>query len=252
MVELFNAAGFETYWISNKAFITKYGVSYGVIAHQAKQVYDLSFAKTTDEIVLPSLREVLSEDVPGNKIIFIHLMGNHQAYNLRYTDDFNRFDHEQDQDLADLGFRNQSMKQVIDDYDNSILYGDFLYESIYKELNQLDASACLLFFPDHGDEVYDYRAVAGHLMANVYPCQCQIPFVLWRSEKYKAENPDIVIDPNRPYSIENVIYSISTLTKLDYADYDPTLSLFTPEYLVPDHRIVGKEYYDAILKKVKK
>jgi heptose-I-phosphate ethanolaminephosphotransferase len=88
-------------------------------------------------------------------------------------------------------------------------------------------------------------------MSNVYPCQCQIPFVLWRSEKYKEENPDIVIDTTRPYSIEDVIYSLSTLSRLTYKDNDQTLSIFSADFADPGKRLVGKEDYEDVLKKVK-
>jgi heptose-I-phosphate ethanolaminephosphotransferase len=252
IVELFNAAGFETYWISNKAFLTKWGGSYGVIAQSAKHIYDLSLAKQTDERVVPSLKEVLNDGKSGNKIIFIHVMGNHHAYVSRYTKSFNHFNHKRDKDLADLEFRDEKMKQTIDEYDNSILYGDFVYDSILKELEKIDASSYFLFFSDHGEEVFDTRATSGHLMSNVYPCQSQIPFVLWRSEKYKAENPDIVIDTARPYSIEDVIHAISTLSGLNYVDYDQTLSIFAPGYKAPEKRMVGKEDYEDILKKTEK
>lgn len=249
VVEMFNAAGFETYWISNKAFITKWGGSYGVIADEAKHVFDLSLAKKTDEIVVPYLRKVLNDDVRGNKVIFIHVMGNHAMYKSRYPENFDRFDHKKTNDLSDLDFRDEKMKQTIDEYDNSILYGDYVFDLILKEVKAADKSSYILFFSDHGDEVYDTRDARGHLMSNVYPCQAQIPFVLWRSEKYKEEMPDIIIDTSRPYSIENVIYSISTLSGLEYGYYSPEESIFSSEYKIPEIRWVGKEDYVDILKK---
>jgi heptose-I-phosphate ethanolaminephosphotransferase len=250
IVELFNVAGFETHWIGNSAFMSKWGASYGVIAQQAQYIYDLSIAHQTDEIVIPPLKKILEDDgTNGNKVIFIHLMGNHHAYNSRYPESFEHFDYRESKDLTDKGFRNHRMKKTIDEYDNSILYGDFVYDSILKEIEKADVSSYLLFFSDHGEEVFDTRAVSGHLMSNVYPCQCQIPFVLWRSEKYRKENPDIVVDTTRSYSIEDVIYSISTLSKLEYEENDRSLSIFSPEYAAPSLRMVGNEKYENILEK---
>ncbi|MDR0845837.1 MAG: sulfatase-like hydrolase/transferase [Tannerella sp.] len=251
MVEMFNAAGFETYWISNKAFITKWGGSYGVIADQAKHIFDLSLSKQPDEVVIPTLQTILNDSIEGNKVIFIHVMGNHHAYKSRYPDLFEYFNHERTMDLADLGFRDDEMKETIDAYDNSILYGDYVYDSILKELEKSDASSYLLFFSDHGEEVFDTRKASGHYMSNVYPCQCKIPFVLWRSERYKQENPTVKIDVARPYSIENVIYSISTLSGLEYADNNASLSIFSPDYVAPGKRMVGKENYNNILMKTR-
>jgi len=243
MVEMFNSAGFETYWISNKAFLTKWGGSYGIIAEEAKHLYDLSTYKQPDEIVVPHLEKIINDSIQGNKIIFIHLMGNHHAYNSRYPKNFEYFDHKKRDDL-DADFRDDDMKETIDEYDNSILYGDFVFNSILEQVKKIDGSSFLLFFPDHGEEVYDFRDARGHFMKNVYPCQCRIPFVLWRSEIYKEKMPDIVIDTSRPYSIENVIYSISTLSGLKYEGNNQKESIFSKEYIVPEKRLVGREDFD--------
>ncbi len=249
MVEMLKSAGFETYWISNKAFLTKWGGSYGIIAEEADHLYDLSALQQKDEIVIPSLQKALADTIQKNKIIFIHVMGNHHAYNCRYPQQYSYFDHKTRNDLPDLGFRTGHMKQVIDEYDNSIRYGDYVYSQVLEELKKQNTSSFLLFFSDHGDEVYDYRDAAGHFMSNVYPSQCKIPFVLWRSDTYKEIMPNLAIDTSRAYSIENVIYSLSTLCDLKYADNEQELSIFSPEYKTPAKRLVGKENYEDILKK---
>ncbi len=249
VVEMFKSAGFETYWISNKAFLTKWGGSYGIIAEEAEHLYDLSMVEKPDEIVLPYLNEILNDSIQKNKVIFIHLMGNHHAYNCRYPKEYEYFDHKKNKDLPDLGFRDDYMKQTIDEYDNSIRYGDYVFDSILKQVKTAETSSYILFFSDHGEEVYDTRPVRGHLMSNVYPCQSKVPFVLWRSDSYKEEMPGLVIDTSRPYSIENVIYSLSTLSGFEYDGNNKEESIFSPEYKDPGKRLVGKEYYDDILKK---
>jgi len=248
IVEMFNMAGFETYWISNQEFISKWGGSYGVIAQEAKHVYNLSPFKKHDEIVIPYLHKALHDSISGNKIIFVHLMGSHHNYNCRYPERFKYFNYEERGDLT-ADFMDNHAKQIVDEYDNSIRYTDFVFGSIFREIKELNASSCLLFFSDHGEEVYDTRNVKGHFMSNVYPCQCKIPFILWRSEKYKEVMPDLAIDTSRPHSVEDVIYSISTLCNLQYKDNDQTKSIFSPEYKIPAKRMVGNENYEDILKK---
>lgn len=244
MVEMFNSAGFETYWISNKAFLTKWGGSYGIIAEEAKHLYDLSSYNQPDEIVLSYLEEILNDSIQGNKIIFIHLMGNHHAYKSRYPKSFEYFDYKKRNDLADLDFRDDFVKRTIDEYDNSILYGDYVFNSIFEQVKKIGGSSYLLFFSDHGEEVYEFRKARGHFMSDVYPYQCLIPFALWRSEVYKEEMPEIVIDTSRPYSIENLIYSLSTLSGLVYDGNNGEESIFSAEYKIPEKRLVGQEDYD--------
>ena len=250
VVEMFNAAGFETYWVSNATLLSKWGNSYGIVAKEAKHLYDLGKQGANDEVIIPSLQKALNDNVQKNKIIFIHVKGNHHAYNCRYPVEYDRFDHEKDNDLPDLGFRDKKMMDTIDEYDNSILYGDFFYSLVLENLKKQNTSSFLLFFSDHGEEVNDTRDARGHFMTDVYPCQAQVPFVFWQSEQYKAEMPEIVIDTTRPYSIENVIFSLSTLSALKYDDYDESKSIFSKEYLVPEKRIVGDETIEEIRSKV--
>jgi len=248
IVELFNAAGFETYWITNQGILDRWRGSYAIFAREADHLVNVGVAQQPDGIVLPALNEALTDTVNRNKIIFIHLMGNHHYYHSRYTPEFQRFDHKALNDLNKDYYTPHSRKAT-DDYDNSILYGDYIFNSVREQLKATEKSACLLFFSDHGEEVYDFRDASGHLLTNIYFCQARVPFVLWRSDEYKMQMPEIVIDTARSYSTEDLIYSISTLCGLHYSDYEPRKSLFTKEYSSPQKRIIGKEDYLDILKK---
>ncbi len=248
VIELFESAGFETYWVSNQEFLSKWGGSYGVIAAEANHVYDLRIAQQDDEIVLPVIESIL-QDPYKRKIIFVHLMGSHHLYSARYPDEFKYFDYRTDS-IPYKPFLNDEMKQTIDDYDNSVRYTDYIVSDIIHQVKALDQSSFVLFFSDHGEEVYDVRNASGHHMSNVYAGQCEIPFILWRSDKYKQEETNIEINTSRPYSTEDLIFGLSTLAGLRYKDYKPEFSLFSREYKRPAKRLVGKEDYDqGILKK---
>lgn len=250
IVEVFNSAGFETYWISNQELVSKWGGNYGVIAREAHHTYDLSLAKKNDEIVLPQLNEILKDTVTKDKIIFIHLMGNHHQYSCRYPDNFSRFNHKKDL-LPPKDFADKKAFKIIDEYDNSVLYSDSIIATIIRKVKAQQTSAFTLFFSDHGEEVYDYRNAVGHFMTNVYPSQCRIPFILWRSEKYKKEFPSIVIDQTRPFSTEHLIYALSDLSEINFEGNQPTQSIFSPNYTPPHKRWVGEEDYDReVLSKI--
>ncbi len=249
MIEMFKSAGFETYWISNQEFISKWGGSYGVIAEEADHVYNLRVAQKPDEIVLPALEEVLRDTVFSKKMIFVHLMGSHHLYSARYPDTFKYFDYRKNP-LPDKPFLKDWMRKVIDEYDNSVRYTDFVVNGVIERVNALNASSFVLFFSDHGEEIFDVRAASGHAMNNVTRGQCEIPFIMWRSDDYKKEKTDLVIDTGRPSGIEYLIYGLSSLAGLEYKDYLPSRSLFSREYQVPERRMVGNEDYDReIIKK---
>ncbi|MDR1722476.1 MAG: sulfatase-like hydrolase/transferase [Tannerella sp.] len=249
IVELFNSADFETYWISNQLVMDKLsrGGTFGVFAKEAGHLYDMSIFRKNDEVVLPCISEILNDSIRKNKIIFVHLMGNHQVYSYRYPEDFERFDNRQKNDL-DAPFRNENMKRIIDEYDNSILYGDYINSSIIEMLRKIGLPSCFLFFSDHAEEVFDYRNISGHFPTNISKYQVMIPLILWRSGQYLEETQDIVIDKTRPYSSEDLIHSLSTLCRLKYADYEPERSLFSPQF-IPKKRMIGHESLDDIIRK---
>ncbi len=241
IVKLFNDAGFETYWISNQVLRKRSVNGYDAIAGESKNIYRLSIHQQPDGIILPVLNEILEKKEVKNKMIFIHIMGGHVLYSSRYPSTFNHFDYKKDT-IPYKPFLTDKHKQTIDEYDNAIRYNDYFVSSVINAVKSKNQSSFVVFFPDHGEEVYDFRDFKGHEIENSSIYQCEIPFILWLSDKYKKEVPCLVIDKKRPFSTENFIYSISTLAALKYDFYVPEFSLFSEKF-IPQKRFVGKMVY---------
>ncbi len=247
VVDLFRDAGFKTYWVSTQPLMTKWGNSYGVIANESDHVYDLSLLKQHDEIVFPCIDKILKEDTEGNKIIFIHLMGSHNMYKSRYPSEYKHFN-QNDYPIPDKPFLNDKKKNVIDQYDNSVLYSDFVVSSIIKKMqNKEDQSSLVLFFSDHGEEVYDFRDVVGHFIQGASTYQCEVPFIFWASDSYLSGKQDIVIKENRPFSTVNLIHSLSDLAGFKYQDFAPEKSIFNQRF-IPQKRMVEDKTYEEVVK----
>lgn len=246
LFELFNRAGYETNLITNQAFSEDYRSSYDILLTLAKKKYNLSVFKQNDDICIPMLNKVLEESDGRNRLIVIHLIGNHMAYEFRYPKEYIKFNHKKDNLVTTNEFRDEKAKRTIDKYDNSVLYNDFVIKSMIDILKDLENQhAALVYFSDHGEEMYDYREFAGHAYEKVSPTMCEIPFMVWMSPSYKLHRDDLVWDINRPYSTEDFIYSVSDLAGLLYPDYDDTRSLFSSEFKTRE-RYVGEKKYEAI------
>ena len=247
VIDLFNDAGFKTFWISAQPLTEKWGNSYGFIAKESDQVYNLFPSKQHDEIVLPYIDQILEENTEGNKIIFVHLMGSHNMYKSRYPAEY-KFFNQENHPVPDKPYLNDKKKKVIDEYDNSVLYTDFVVSSIMKKMqNREDESSFVLFFSDHAEEVYDFRDVVGHYIQGVTTYQCEIPFIFWGSENYLSGKQDIVIQKDRPFSLANLIHSLSELAGLQYQDYAPEKSIFSKKF-VPQKRIVEDKTYEEVVR----
>ena len=95
-------------------------------------------------------------DEAKNRLILIHLIGSHTQYSKRYPSDYEKF----------TGAEEYEQK-IIDTYDNSILYNDFVIDHFFSLLDSYsethpDIRISALYISDHGENVYDEGAYAGH------------------------------------------------------------------------------------------
>ncbi|MDH7462022.1 sulfatase-like hydrolase/transferase [Chitinophagaceae bacterium 26-R-25] len=247
IIDLFRNAGFTTYWITAQTFINGASESlYGTIAKTVDSLKDCSFEwdYKKDEGVLNPLGQTLDNFAKRNIVIFVHLQGSHLTYNETYPLDFNYFD-DSFPFQTSLQQLSPDEKQVINEYDNSVRYNDYVVSSIINIVKQRSLFSYVLYFSDHGEEVFDFREVMFHDPNIKSRYMCDIPFILWRSDNYK-KSVKIDEDVSRPYSTEDVIYSISQLSGLSYKAYDSTKSVFSPAFKLKE-RLVGGIPYDSLV-----
>jgi len=246
MFELFNRAGYDTYFISNQAFGGKFGTSYDALLNLADNKYDLSTLKKHDEVTLIKLQEILSQKTDKDRFIIIHLIGNHMAYKFRYSASFEVFNSEKDGFVKETSYINTEAVKSIDEYDNSVLYNDYVISQMIDLISSKCPNSVMVYFSDHGEELYDYRKFAGHAYEKVSTYMCEIPFIVWMSKGFKGNRPDLSINTNRPYSTDDFIHSISNLSGITYEDYDESRSIFSPQFN-PQKRFVGDIPYNELI-----
>ena len=192
LVNLFRQAGFETIWISNQISFENFYTEIAVLVSTADEKIhlnrggDQSYIRNYDEVTLPAFEAVLRKKAPqsGKRVIFVHLMGSHLNYASRYPKDFEFFTNADD--IPDAPWRNAKSKTFINKYDNSIRYTDHVLSRMIALLKKNVENAALVYFSDHGEEVYDSLAQRGHANALKSPYYFDIPFVVWLSEGYRG------------------------------------------------------------------
>ncbi|NDV68368.1 sulfatase-like hydrolase/transferase [Dysgonomonas sp. 25] len=248
LIELYNRLGFETYMITNQAFSEKCHSSYDILLTLAKHKYNFAPKKQYDEIVFTAFDEIMESDKGKDKFILIHLIGSHMAYEYRYPYTFDTFDYEEDGLIEEKPFRKTKEKRMIDNYDNSVLYNDYIVDRMIRQLQEESPNAMLLYFSDHGEELYDYRKFAGHVYEKVSPPMCEVPFLLWMSSYFRDKRSGLVFDAYRPYSTGDFIYSMSDISGMRYEGFDSKRSIFSPDF-EPKERFVDEKAYDDILER---
>ena len=183
-----------------------------------------------------------------------HLWGQHVDASERYPHDkFSRFSAKDIHSKAP--YMTESKKQDIANYDNATYYNDFVINHIidlYRNKNTV-----LVYFSDHGEEVYDYRDSKGRVEAvpgqekEWLRYQFEVPFVIWCSDKYKALHPDVVrrikASLNRPFMTDNTCHLLFDLAGLKTSYYRPERDLISPKFK-PAKRIVQNNIdFDAMM-----
>lgn len=225
IVSFFKAAGFKTFWLSNQLSNDEYGDIVTIIGNQADVSYFISNRDTKftggeifDGLLLPHFNGALNDKSP-KKVIFIHLYGSHIAYKNRYPKEFAIF----------KDYRSDA-KQCICEYDNSILYTDYLLREFISLLKQKNEHSYLLYFSDHGEDVSeDPNCIFCHSAAFAKPAMFTIPFLVWLSDKYKKENHAFIRNWNshKAYTTNKLIHSMIRLSRLDNYKVDDNFSIFS-------------------------
>lgn len=246
LFELFNRANYDTYFITNQPFGGRYATSYDILLSQAKYIFNPSLQKKPDEVVFPYLQQALDNKTQKNKLIVIHLMGNHMVYKFRYPSKYNVFKNGTDHFIQrHEKFITSETIKIIDDYDNSVLYNDYVVSSIIQKVKKAQSPSAVVYFSDHGEEVYEVRDFAGHAYEKVSDYMCDIPFIAWHSPTFGNYRTDLKYDTTRPFSTANLLFSITDLAGLRYENFDAKKSLFNVRFN-PSERYIGEYTYQEV------
>ena len=234
LMNIMKQAGYKTYWITNQQTITKRNTMLTTFSkHMDVQHYmNNSRAQNSreyDENVFAPFEEVLNDDAP-RKFIVVHLLGTHMKYDYRYPPEFARFNDRE----GILPVMNEDQVEVINSYDNAVLYNDFVVTSLIGKLAARDTRSLMLYFADHGEDVYDTppHRMLGRNESSPTLAMYAVPFMLWTSPAWQATTPrDFSAYTDRPYSLSHFIHTWADLTGLSFDDWDKQKSLISDAFV---------------------
>ncbi len=235
IVQLLNSAGFNTYWISNQKAKGKYETLVYKISKPTKQQIFINKPQNNnisyDGNLLAPLRKIIAKN-ENKQFIFIHLIGTHTSYSKRYPEEFKIFKSNE----------NCSKKQrVINEYDNAILYNDYVINNIINTVKGTNRSSFVIYFSDHGEDVFDTNEkLLMHNESIGTKPMFDIPFIVFLSDSFKKFNSTIFINENRPYMTDDLIFSISDLLKINFDQNETARSIFSKSFNENRKRIILK------------
>lgn len=254
IIEILRAGGYKTFWFDNQgksengafAIDTYTPTSYRTMAKQS-DVYSDEMSCAKDSSIIPILEEAL-QDSAEQKIIFLHLIGNHFDYRERYEKSFEIFSTKEGICSSFANELTPKEVETLNAYDDGTLYNDYIIRTCIELVRKQKGMSAMLYFSDHGEEVFDCQKNAGRSFGEgITPTMCEIPLILWTNDDYKKVC-DLHIDEFVPACTDDIIYGMMDLCGVRYHLYDSTKSIFHPSYL-PKERIVQNLRYEDIKEK---
>lgn len=173
VLEVAEAAGFETVWLSNQVKYSAWDTPVTSIASEANQQKwinsTLGESTNTDYFDGKLIEELEKIKIADKMLIVMHLMGNHGSYEQRYPKAFEKYDG----------------KNTIDKYDNSIIYNDYVMSQVYKRARKIPNFKGLVYCSDHADAIDKNLS---HDAAQFDFDMTHIPLYIYLSDSYIQNN----------------------------------------------------------------
>lgn len=239
VIDAFKLGGYHTISISNQEPVSLFGNAAASILKRANEV---KFVNINDKMSTTKFDEsilgILDEYVEGSadsKLRFytLHLMGNHAKYYNRYPSHFSHFTREDM--ICDLGFGSDSINSAsaIENmhYDNATLYGDFMLNEIITRFK--DKDSIVIFFSDHGEEIYDFRNFIGHSDSKISRFMVEIPFIIYVSDTFINKHPSLYKRlenaKNQAYMNDDLIHTLLDIAGIKLKGYEAHRSLINKD-----------------------
>jgi lipid A ethanolaminephosphotransferase len=189
LLDVLARAGYAVKWLDNqsgcKGVCQGRGIEYEKLG--AEMAPDLCHGgECYDGILVRQLQAELL-DVRRDTVIVLHMMGNHgPAYFRRYPPEFRRFT----PDCATAELRDCTREQVVNAYDNAILYTDHVLAGVVNTLKAHGGTldSAMLYVSDHGESLGEGGLYLHGLPYSIAPeTQTHVPMIAWVSPGFSTD-----------------------------------------------------------------
>jgi lipid A ethanolaminephosphotransferase len=231
LLDVLAHAGYAVRWLDNQSGCKRVCEGSGIRYEKMdpKTAPDLcSGNECHDEILVRRLAEELAH-IDTNTVFVLHMIGNHgPAYFRRYPREYRRF--LPDCQTAEL--RECSREQVVNSYDNAVLYTDHVLAGVIHTLagDPRRLESAMIYVSDHGESLGEnglYLHGIPYLIAPEY--QTHVPMLVWLSRRMTVNDVNLRCLRGRehqPLSHDNLFHSVLGLMDVQTSAYRPSRDIF--------------------------
>lgn len=224
VLDVLQHAGVNLLWIDNNGNGNCQGV--------CKKIETISLNEPFDEVLVDNLKTRIATYDKQDTVIILHLRGSHGIdYYTKYPAEFAKFKPE----CKKNEFRLCSQESLINAYDNSLLYTDYVISELIKVLKTQSKfkNAALIYTSDHGESLGEnnlHEHCSPYAIAPIE--QTHVPLVFWASASLIKENHfSFECLKNQAYtnqfSHDNLFHSILGLMQVNTEVYQKNLDIFS-------------------------
>ena len=175
-----------------------------------------------DEVLLSGLEEQIKASKKNKILIVLHTSTSHgPLYNKKYPEEFNKFTPV----CKSVELGKCTQEELINAYDNTILYTDYLLSTLINKLKQLeDYNSSMFYVSDHGESLGENNLYMHGVPVSIAPKeQVEVPFIVWLSDNYKE------LKKNELLSQHHVFHSVLDFLAIESPIYNKDMSIFKNE-----------------------
>jgi len=180
-----------------------------------------------DEGMLVGLDQYIAQHKGRDILIVLHQMGNHgPAYYKRYPKTFEKY--------KPVCKTNQieecSKEEIINAYDNAILYTDYFLWKVINFLKKYDQTheTAMLYFSDHGESLGENGIYLHGIPYAIAPeAQTHIGSIMWFGDAISKDInvKKILQNQDKKYSHDNLFHTLLGLFEVATEEYDITMDI---------------------------
>lgn len=171
-----------------------------------------------DEVLLAGLKEQILASKQNKIFVVLHTSTSHgPTYSKKYPPQFETF--KPVCNSVELG--QCSHDELVNAYDNTIVYTDFILHNVIEDLQQLkDYRSTMIFLSDHGESLGENNMYMHGLPLSIAPkVQYEIPFIVWVSDSTQLK-------PEKELTQYNVFHSVLDFLGVQSPIYDENMNIF--------------------------
>jgi glucan phosphoethanolaminetransferase (alkaline phosphatase superfamily) len=235
LVDLAKEAGYHTSWLVNNDASISYMVGMAADTAVYPHSAEVTILRTSppDGVLWGAFtRQLTHTGVP--QFIGMHTFGSHTGYSYRYPPSFAKFGRP-----GHPAFIGASDQELLDTYDNSLLYMDWFLQQIIEAVRPLSVPVTVTYVADHGEELPSLDGESGHGFPAYSKGSFEIPAFVWMNDAFKKQNSvkvtALAMNHDKLIRTHDFFYALADVMGIRWPGYAAQRSFWSASF-VPDRQ----------------